>query len=444
MTNCETFTLSDLTEELFAALCYVEKEWSSGLGGSGCIRMITETGQEYFLGIEGYDELRPEITVPLLTTYDEWNKEKCRKVYCLEDEGWTYARDFATDVLIRNDIYEKMNKLYYKTENKKLEHGDCYTLILRVLGKENNMNRKVYAKTKEQWDKEEQERLKAEEKRKRLAIAPEDIEWKPLYINNMLQNSVEGIYGFLFKKGKNGEISGYKWTIVFQYEEFDHCARKSNAPIERYNLYFKEYRSVCGVLGYKEPNYSGVQCYTKSAIHDGVHSYGKFVRSYSTLEMAKEAALYRNGCIGWGNVDIENIVRVSLDEQSIAQMEKDYDVGEKNQSCFNKDIHEGFTFRNLRNYLSMIDRLSICMLETLNYENYICIGDVPHTYDDYYVYGVGMIESEFYKIGKYEYAASGEQKDLTLATCIEVMLAREPKGVLLEKESEEDIEETEE
>ncbi|MCM1039438.1 MAG: hypothetical protein NC434_08945 [Ruminococcus sp.] len=396
--------------------------------------MITETGQEYFLGIEGYDELSPQDTVPLLATYGGWDWEKGRKIYCIENEGWTYVRNFATDVLIRNDMYEKMNKLYHEKENRKLEYGDCYMLIQRVLGQKSGMDRMVYSKTKEQWDKEELERLKAEEERKRLALAPEEIEWKSLYINNMIQNSIEGTYGFLFKKEKNGEVSGYKWTIVFQYEEFDHCAQKGDAPIERYNLYFKKYKSVSGVLGYKEPNYTGIQCYGKSTIRDGVHSYGKFVRSYSTLESAKEAALYRNGCIGWGNVDLENIVRVSLDEQSIAEMEKDYDADEKNRSRFNADIHNGLTFRNLRNYLARMDRLSICMLETLNYENYMRIEDVPNTYDDYYVYGIGMIESEFYKIDKCEYAASGERKDFTLVSCIEIMLAREPKGVLLEKE----------
>ena len=59
------------------------------------------------------------------------------------------------------------------------------------------------------------------------------------------------------------------------------------------------------------------------------------------------------------------------------------------------------------------------MLETLSYNNYIYLKDVPHSYDDYYVYGIGMIESEFYKINEHEYAANGERKDLTLINCIE-------------------------
>lgn len=59
--------------------------------------------------------------------------------------------------------------------------------------------------------------------------------------------------------------------------------------------------------------------------------------------------------------------------------------------------------------------------------------DVPENYDSYYVYGIGMIESEFYHIGKAEYSASGELGDLVLVTCIEVMLSREPKSVLINK-----------
>ena len=103
-------------------------------------------------------------------------------------------------------------------------------------------------------------------------------------------------------------------------------------------------------------------------------------------------------------------------------------------ACVN--IEKDITFGELRNYLSRIDRLSICMLETLKYDNYIFLKDVPDSYDDYYVYGIGMIDSEFYKIDKYTYAASGDRKDLTLVNCIEVMLSEEPKSVWMKRDSE--------
>ena len=59
---------------------------------------------------------------------------------------------------------------------------------------------------------------------------------------------------------------------------------------------------------------------------------------------------------------------------------------------------ECMTFGTLRKYISRIDRLSICMLETKEYSNYVFLKDVPDRYDDLYVYGIGMIESEFYQV----------------------------------------------
>lgn len=93
------------------------------------------------------------------------------------------------------------------------------------------------------------------------------------------------------------------------------------------------------------------------------------------------------------------------------------------------------TFGDLRNYLSRIDRLSICMLETMNYENFIWLEDVPDTYNQYYVYGIGMIESEFYQISEYTYAANGEREQLVIVNCIEVMLSKEPKSIWIKRDS---------
>lgn len=77
---------------------------------------------------------------------------------------------------------------------------------------------------------------------------------------------------------------------------------------------------------------------------------------------------------------------------------------------------EPLTFGDVRAYCSRIDKVSICMLETLNYQNYLFIEDVPHDYDRYYLYGFGMIESEFKDEGK-----------ILLKRCLEFMLSEEPK-----------------
>lgn len=71
------------------------------------------------------------------------------------------------------------------------------------------------------------------------------------------------------------------------------------------------------------------------------------------------------------------------------------------------------SFGMIRKFCSHIDRISICMKETLSYENFKFIKDVPESYDKYFLYGFGMIESEF---------------DDTLKSCLEIMLSKEPRN----------------
>lgn len=56
---------------------------------------------------------------------------------------------------------------------------------------------------------------------------------------------------------------------------------------------------------------------------------------------------------------------------------------------------EPITFGELRKYCCVFDRVSVCMQETGRYDNYRLIAHAPSTYDQYYLYGFGMFESEF-------------------------------------------------
>lgn len=87
-------------------------------------------------------------------------------------------------------------------------------------------------------------------------------------------------------------------------------------------------------------------------------------------------------------------------------------------------------FSELRNFISKIDRLSICIEETSEYENYRYMRNVPEKYDNYYVYGIGMIESEFKIAETFEFELEGNQinNELFFAPCIEIMLSEKPKG----------------
>lgn len=56
------------------------------------------------------------------------------------------------------------------------------------------------------------------------------------------------------------------------------------------------------------------------------------------------------------------------------------------------------------------------MLKTMTYQNYRFIEKVPHDYDRYYLYGFGMIESEF-----------EDEGETRLDRCLEFVLTEEPR-----------------
>ena len=92
-------------------------------------------------------------------------------------------------------------------------------------------------------------------------------------------------------------------------------------------------------------------------------------------------------------------------------------------------------FGEFRKYISKIDRVSIFNKKTLNYENYMFISEVPDSYDDMYVYGIGRVDSEFCADQAPEVAvkqgidlSSEEGKaEIVYAPCIEITLSDEPR-----------------
>lgn len=82
------------------------------------------------------------------------------------------------------------------------------------------------------------------------------------------------------------------------------------------------------------------------------------------------------------------------------------------------------TFGQIREYCSRIHRVSICMESTLTYQNYRFISQVPHVFDSLYLYGVGLIESEFYGGDGLAEPSAGK---LNYLPCLEFMLSERPK-----------------
>lgn len=75
------------------------------------------------------------------------------------------------------------------------------------------------------------------------------------------------------------------------------------------------------------------------------------------------------------------------------------------------------TFGEIRKLCSRMDRISVCNAETLQYENFPSIRDVPHTYDAWYVWGIGGVESEFEKEGHME-----------ILPCLELLVLEKPRA----------------
>ena len=328
-----SFKLEDLTQDFFDKVVFLVQYQSSGLGGPGAVIMITEYGEEYMLGMEGsgHSEWELDKFIPLLARGERKDSSDLHTCFRVEEKGWQYLFNHG-NVLIRNDYYEKIFEVYKKYEETS-EYFSWLESARSILNPGNKIPRNIYEGTEVTWKKEKEKREVAEQRKALERLTEDDVEWKDLYINNQKSKGawLEGIYLLLFRKNEDGSISGSKWTIEFQREEYKPCCHKANAPIDAFNLYYKSYENMAGMLQYKEPNENGDSCYEYSTLQDGVNSYGKFVRSFKTIEAAKQGALYRNECIGWGNYYKNNLIRINWSNIDKDDVEKDY---------LKKEIHE--------------------------------------------------------------------------------------------------------
>lgn len=132
----------------------------------------------------------------------------------------------------------------------------------------------------------------------RSEIKSNDFLWIKYHTNNIASGPIEGQYALLFYKGYEGELCVCKWTIEYQEEEISPGCTSSDSKIEAYNLFRKEMSELKGVLQYPpakaNANYSDEECYItfKSS---GLYDKGEFIRSYRSLQDAKEGALSRCG-----------------------------------------------------------------------------------------------------------------------------------------------------
>ena len=129
----------------------------------------------------------------------------------------------------------------------------------------------------------------------RVRIKTEDLSWKTIYANNMINNPVEGVYSIIHAN-IGGALYACKWSICFQRKEKSPCV--STGEEDLYILFMKRYFNLKEPLIYPEPSENGNDGY-------GVNDYGDFVRAYRTLDEAKEGAIFR---CGWQGINRDTLV----------------------------------------------------------------------------------------------------------------------------------------
>lgn len=315
-----TFEWEEITDEVLEKVVCFTFRTSSGMGGPGALIAITENGQEYFIGLPDCrraDEF--EIIDRFLGERPVTSSEELERTH--EIGKWRIIKFILSNYFIRKDYYDRIFPEWKKYLDEKglISVTEMARDLLDPQGK---LPKMVLAETQARLDEEERWRKEQEEWRaKNRLVEGEDYEWKKL------DGVLDYIYYLLlFKEEEDGTISGSKWTIVCQREQFQEGSIMSNAPVEAYNLYYKRYENMGGILDYPEDGKTeGKEIYRYTTLDDPqYHDYGRFHRTYRTLEEAKAAALTRNEFMGWGNYYKANLLKRNWSEMTVEEAKRDY------------------------------------------------------------------------------------------------------------------------
>lgn len=121
-------------------------------------------------------------------------------------------------------------------------------------------------------------------------LTEKDLEWKPLYPNNMLCNRMTGWYCFLWIRNENGTYSGRKYTILFQERENEKGYIEGGNP-ELFVLFEKIYAELEKPLEYPAPSNTSIFNSESSITFFDINSYGNFVRAFKDVYSAQKRAL---------------------------------------------------------------------------------------------------------------------------------------------------------
>lgn len=291
-----TFELEDINETVINEIVFFDISYP-GMGDPGCVIFITRSGDEYIISQQGTDWHLADIVKLFPDIYEVWeNQENGAK-----DEygftainNWKIIPEFAGVFFVRTDFFEKFNFKYQAASASEKEFPCSIARLL--FGRESYApdERMVYAKNQECWNQDIQEEIAGKREIEKNRLSDTDVPWMKYY------NTIgEGYIKFWIRKNNDGTLTGFRWLIQVQKEEYQEGSYKSDAPIECYNLFLQKYENMDAKLFNDLENiyFTYVQC----------HEAGKFVRSYKKIEKAKKAVSARNEWIGWGNVNKKNV-----------------------------------------------------------------------------------------------------------------------------------------
>lgn len=289
-----TFKLEEMNSEFWKKVILINIWPSSGHGGPGCIWIVTSDKKQYFISYETFpfEEMTLSEFCPFLK-----KKEKIvdyAHPFAAENNGWKYLPEHMT--LIRDDFYENFIKIYdyytkfYKERGLAIFHMP--TIAGYALGLSEELERFNEEKAYLLWEQREKEAEEREEFRKSIALTKDDFVWNKLRANNIPTNPEEGEYALLFKNVEE-KVVGYKFTILYQRKEIAPLAYSStDSSIEYYILLEQKFDDVFGPLylseDEKEKEFPQAFDYSYSLDNYVVNSYGNFIRTFKTMEEAKD------------------------------------------------------------------------------------------------------------------------------------------------------------
>ena len=228
-----TFSLNDLDKKFWDSVILAQVQHSSGLGGPGCIWLITTEKKTYFISFEAfpYNERKLEEFSPLfrkmktIVDYDH--------PYIVDGKGWKFLP--KENVLVRDDFYDALMKEYDQEWNSN-DYICIPKLAGRALGLDDMPERYDEEVVAAIWRERNEREKQREQEKERWKLTTDDFKWKPIYFDESSKYGEIGNYVLLYAR-EEGDIIRYQFTILYQWEEKEPGLLNPELRIEAYNLF---------------------------------------------------------------------------------------------------------------------------------------------------------------------------------------------------------------